>query len=219
MGVCDGCGVVVLAAGRGSRMGGPKTLMRVDGRAWWEDQHERLVSLGGECRWVVTEQVRRGMYDGEWKAAEGIEMVVVESGRPMFDSLFHGIAAWLNEHGGAESVAGVYVLPVDVPVAKGDVWRVLREAAVGRPAVPVYAKEEGAAAARGHPVYLPTTWIVSELVPAVREAAAWNKMDELRLDRLIGTSRVLQSVDDPAVIANLNTHADVRAWVGRHKQS
>ena len=53
--------MIMLAAGRGTRMGSPKALMSVGGRAWWREQQERLTELRIASLWVVSEQVRRAM--------------------------------------------------------------------------------------------------------------------------------------------------------------
>ena len=52
-----GISVVVLAAGRGTRMGGPKALMEVRGRVWWRWQREWLApaeAAGATVVWLVS---------------------------------------------------------------------------------------------------------------------------------------------------------------------
>ena len=49
--------VLVLAAGRGRRMGGPKALMMVEGEPWWMRQRRRIAEVGIPMTWVVSPQV------------------------------------------------------------------------------------------------------------------------------------------------------------------
>ena len=58
----DAC-CLVLAAGRGRRMGGPKALMQVHGQPWWRLQRERLAAAGVESLWIASPDVAAAWTD------------------------------------------------------------------------------------------------------------------------------------------------------------
>lgn len=128
---------VVLAAGRGRRMGGPKALMRVVGREWWRLQEERLEHAGVHRVWVVSPAVRAQV--------RGLTTAEADPDAPMFASVLAGMRAAPG--------AGLFILPVDVPAPGPDVWRLLAAAADAGVAVPTSHGE------RGHPIALSRPWI------------------------------------------------------------
>lgn len=178
--------IIVLAAGRGTRMGGPKALMAVGKRPWWQTQEGRLAAAART--WVVSPQVAAQM------GGCASPLVLADPEAPMFDSLRAGIdAAGRNE--------GILVLPVDVPAPASSTIAALTRAAGAGVAVPVHR------ARRGHPVALSRGWINRVLLPAC--AAGQN----LRLDHLIEPDARVVPVDDPDTVVNLNTPRDVDRWL------
>jgi CTP:molybdopterin cytidylyltransferase MocA len=184
-----GLPVIVLAAGRGTRMGGPKATMSVGGRPWWMWQSERLAAAGVAAVWVVSPVVRAAMAGGK----SGIQPAMVDGSpdAPMFESVRAGL-----EFVGASRVRGVFVLPVDVPAARMDVWAALAGAGAGA-AAPSYR------GVHGHPIYLDWGLVERDVATAGPDA---------RLDEIIEGRIVYVDVDDPAVAVNLNTPEDVCAW-------
>lgn len=191
--------VVVLGAGRGRRMGGPKALMMIRGRAWWARQDERLRGYGFVPHWVVSESVRDAM-----RVSGGMpeRTAIADESAPMFASVLVGL-------GSVEDLErGVFLLPVDTPAPRAEHFE--RIARFDVPAHPTF-QDKG-----GHPLYLPCTWIERELgalltAAKVRGSAPVGR-DE-RLDKLIeGTSHRI-AVDDAGVVVNMNDPADVRAWL------
>lgn len=183
-------GVVVLAAGAGNRMGGPKALMPVWDQPWWRVQRERLSALDLIQVWAVNEHVEEDMdLDPD---APG-RRVLVDSSEPMFASVTAGLRD-LRE----KSLHGVFVLPIDVPAPSPTVWESLLGSSCC--AAPIYEDQ------RGHPVYLPSDWIETVAYPAFDNPDA-------RLDRLIGDSLNLIEVSDPDVAWNLNTQDDLQRWL------
>lgn len=177
--------VLVLAAGRGERMGTPKALMRVLGTAWWVRQQDAITRLGLAPVWVVSELVLRAT-DGE--IARCARAVVASDGAPMFESFLVGVNA-LRE----DPPEGVFVLPVDVPMTGLDVLDALRCA--GPVAAPRFGTDNG------HPLWLEWNWLSERL----------STSHPARLDDLTSPDRVLVDVRDPLVAMNLNRSSDVEA--------
>ena len=135
--------VVVLAAGRSSRLGEPKGLVMVEGRTWIDRQLEAL----GRRRAVLVLGHDRDCY----------LPVVLALGRPVdlvtnpdpdrgpFSSLQEGLAA-------VDPGSPAFVLPVDVPAPGKAVWAAL-EAALGpaEAAVPVHEGKGGTRCSWGPP--------------------------------------------------------------------
>ena len=178
--------VVVLAAGRSSRLGEPKGLVMVEGRTWIDRQLEAL----GRRRAVLVLGHDRDRY----------LPVVLALGRPVdlvtnpdpdrgpFSSLQEGLAA-------VDPGSPAFVLPVDVPAPGKAVWTAL-EASLGpaEAAVPVHDGKGG------HPVPLGAA-----LVARLLTRPASSRLDE-ELRALPLVARV--PVDDPRVGLNLNTASD-----------
>lgn len=180
-------------------MGVPKALMRVGGRPWCQQQRLRLRRVGLPVTWVLSAEVMRAARRSP-SALRGIRPVVLGDSRfPMFHSLLVGIVAARSRSPGAVR-GGVFVLPIDVPAPRPEVWRVLgRRRSVAVPWC------EGRS---GHPVYLPWSWIDRVILSGARGAAA------PRLDKLIRKDHATVKVQDPDIAVNLNTPAEVRAWLG-----
>jgi CTP:molybdopterin cytidylyltransferase MocA len=105
---------IVLAAGRGRRMGGPKALMTVGGLPWWQTQESRLAAAGVQRLWVVSAEVERAMRSGP---AVAPPLVPADPDAPMFESVRAGVSA-----AGAAS-GGAFILPVDVPAPGRSTWQ------------------------------------------------------------------------------------------------
>ncbi len=189
--------VLVLAAGRGTRMGTPKALMRVGGEPWWAVQQRRIDDAGPAQTWVVSAPVRTAMVE----QGARLDCVTADGGLPMFESLVAGLVRL-----GDDPPRGVFVLPVDVPAPGRGVFGVLP----GPGAVaPVYRGKPG------HPVYLSWGWVRRRiLTPGQGGAAPPLSGDQRRLDRLLAGEVVRVEVDDPATVANLNTPEDLERWLG-----
>jgi molybdenum cofactor cytidylyltransferase len=183
--------VVLLAAGRSSRMGEPKGLVLFAGRPWIEAQ---LAALDGRRVTVVLGHDGARYLEVIPDLAKRAEVVVnPDPDRGPFSSLQVGLAAVRGS-----APAPVFVLPVDVPAASAGVWRALEEALDPGldAAIPVF---EGRG---GHPVLLASPFIgrLCSRDPASPEA----RLDvELRLAK---ARRV--PTDDPRVRMNLNAPED-----------
>ncbi len=190
---CDETCAIVLAAGRGRRMGGPKALMDVGGLAWWRIQAARLAGAGIRSAWVVSPEVAEAF---GCEAGAPAALVIADADAPMFASVMAGLELLARDPPRA-----AFLLPIDVPAAGAGVWRELAEQ--GRPCIPCF---EGR---HGHPLYLPWNWIEQNLLNARHELAT------TRLDDLVRPELAHADVTDNSVVMNLNTPADVAAWVSR----
>ncbi|HEY8039995.1 MAG TPA: nucleotidyltransferase family protein [Polyangiaceae bacterium] len=187
--------VVVLAAGRSSRLGQPKGLVAVRGRPWLEHQLEALAGTGvGVRRVVLVLGFDREAYLAALPGVASMAVPVVNGApeRGPFSSLQCGLAEVVRD-----GDRPAFVLPVDVPVAAPDVWEALAGAlGPGIDAVvPVHGKG-------GHPVLLSST-LVRHLLTLPPEGP------ESRLDlqlRLVSVARV--PVADARVGLNLNVAED-----------
>lgn len=189
---------LVLAAGRGTRMGGPKALMTFQGHPWWRYQSDRLVSVGVRQLWVVSPEVDRVMSEHPDACCN---RVVADPMQPMFESLIVGIRS-LEEH----PPSMIFVLPVDVPVPDRSTHIALADA--GGVAIPIHRGRTG------HPVMLSWPWIQDQLLPIIgdgRDRAA------IRLDQMTSTFAQRVEVADASVVINLNTPCDMARWCNGKK--
>jgi molybdenum cofactor cytidylyltransferase len=180
--------VVLLAAGRSSRMGEPKGLVLVHGRPWIDLQLDTIEGAGSSA--VVVLGFDRERYEAARTGLAGRARVVhnPDPDRGPFSSLQCGLAA-------LPPGESAYVLPVDVPAPEVGVWARLSEAlgpAIDA-AVPTY---EGRG---GHPVLL-SPRLVARLLGLPPAS---------RLDLELAASTVARvPVGDARVRMNLNVPED-----------
>lgn len=183
--------VVVLAAGRSSRMGEPKGLVVVDGRPWIVRQ---LDALADRRVILVLGHDRERYLEAVPGLGRSVDVVTnPDPERGPFSSLQVGLSV-------VDPRKPAFVLPVDVPAALPGVWGAL-ETALGQAeaAVPV---QDGRG---GHPVLLGPALIVRLLA---RPNAAECRLDE-ELRKLAQAGRVVRvPVEDPRVRLNLNAPGD-----------
>ncbi len=182
---------IILAAGRGTRMGGPKLTMTVGGRPWWMTQAERLARAGVTPFWVVALSTTPPPLPGS--------ITTADSDSPMFASVRAGLRAWIRASG--RDAQGVFLLPIDTPVPRAEVWDALRTAAcaANAPAAPCQGD------LTGHPLFLPANWV--DRVLAADPAA--------RLDHITRDPLVRVPTDDRDAFTNLNTPEALAEWVAR----
>jgi molybdenum cofactor cytidylyltransferase len=183
--------VVVLAAGRSSRMGEPKGLVSFCGRPWILAQLDAVERAGGRVVLVLgadRERYLQALPD----LAQRVRLTFNDDpDRGPFSSLQCGLSVVAAS--GADALA--FVLPVDVPAAYPAVWGALRAALGGADAAIPELDGRG-----GHPVLLSPATVAHLLA---RPAGS-------RLDvELAALPRVLRvPVSDPRVRLNLNAPQD-----------
>lgn len=183
--------MIILAAGRGTRMGGPKALMHVDGREWWRAQDAALAALSLRRIWVVSRAVAPALP----AAHPDREVVLADELAPMFASIAAGLCAIAPS-----PPRGIFILPVDVPVPGAGVWAALRQR--GQVCVPTHGP------CRGHPLWMDWSFVEAALLPRIADPVS-------RLDELTRAACVAVETGDESVLLNLNTPADVVAYERR----
>ena len=126
--------LIMLAAGKSSRMGEPKGLVRVGKRSrpWIEIQLRRFLAAGGADAIVVLGYDRdRYLEELPWLVREGTEELPVidlvvnpKPERGPFSSLMEGWRFLRKKWPGSP----VFILPVDVPCPSGQVFQALSNA-------------------------------------------------------------------------------------------
>lgn len=190
---------LVLAAGRGNRMGGPKALMTVEGEPWWRTQSRRLLESGLEATWVVSPDVCNALRN---QPSAPASMVTADPDAPMFTSILAGVRTLADL-----TPRGLFILPVDTPAPARRVWSAI--AGTDRPRIPSCRGKHG------HPVFVP--WSIAETVLSLSSSPSL-KDGPARLDRIIAPTAEVIEVDDPAVCINLNTPTDIDRYLAS-KQS
>lgn len=204
---------IVLAAGRGERMGADKALLGLAGRPAIEHAVE-AVSRGGATRVIVVR--RRGAAPLPAAVAHATTLVEVEPDHEMIDSLRAGVAA----SAGADVIV---VLPVDHALAGAEATAlVLAQVVSGRAPIGVPLFDDHA----GHPVALAAA-VLPELdhVPTLREllradpsrvaavpvTSPWVRRDLDTPDDLAAARAALRGPAQP-VLALMHTHRSRRAF-------
>lgn len=181
---------LILAAGKGTRMGTPKALMQSGSVPWWHIQQGRLARANVPAFWIISPQVREGMSEPP------ADSITADPNAPMFASILAGLRA-------AHPTQGIFILPVDVPAATDSrIW-----AALASSPSPITPTHQGK---HGHPIFLPQSWLDAVLFPAVRAAT---DPTSLRLDTLIRPQLAELPVNDPVVACNLNTPDDLHRFL------
>jgi CTP:molybdopterin cytidylyltransferase MocA len=187
---------VILAAGDSRRMGTPKALLPLGEYTLLEYSLDRFASAGVRRRIVVLSRALASQIDSR-RLGGTHTSINTAPGRGPFSSLVLALEACRDPLG---QVAGVFVLPVDVPCADAKVLHAMAGAAEEpglRAVVPVVHGRGG------HPVLL--TPAGSAAVAAAAGSAA-----RLRLDVMLhgwGRSVRRLRVTDEDVLANLNDRA------------
>ena len=181
---------IVLAAGMGKRIGGPKMYLPIDGTTFHGRILDRLAGAGVVR--VVT--VIAGCEVGTAMAYAGGARLVVNPcpSEGMLSSVRTGVAA-LGE------TEGYLVIPVDHPEVALRTYRELLDAFAAEPGSVVRPVRQGRA---GHPVIIPLA--VARLIPAGDLPGGL-----AGVIRSSGAPVVSIEIDDPGILINVNTKADL----------
>jgi len=186
--------VVILAAGRSSRLGEPKGLVVVGGRFWIERQLD-AVAAAGVIRPVVVLGFDRDRYESVTGLTRRARIAVnPDPERGPFSSLQHGLALVGPDE-------AVFVLPIDVPAARPATWAAL-SGAIGSADAAVPTDEGGGG---GHPVLLSSGFAarLRALDPALPDARL-----DVQLRRLDPAAVARVAANDDRIRLNLNAPED-----------
>lgn len=206
--------LILLAAGKSSRMGRPKGLIDYFGRPWILEQCARFRAAGGE-RLVLILGYHQEAYFQEipWLKASmdqtirwhALEITAIVNPHPQggqFTSLLCAFSSSIIHR-----APGAWVLPIDVPGPGPKVYEALKAALHGplAVAVPRYLSRGG------HPVLLSASFIkaLAAIPPDDPEA----RLDE-QIHRLAPAARAYVPVEDRQVGLNLNTPLDLKGYLG-----
>lgn len=181
---------LILAAGEGTRFGGPKALAVLEGRTFLQRVHDAARGAGLGTILVVS---RRTI--GATAALAGDPVVVVndDPGSDMFESIRLGV-----DEARQRRAAGVVVLPVDHPLVEAaDCAAIARALSDGRIAVG-FAEDR-----RGHPVGVPESAFDALLSFAPSDGGTLRSFLAARRD---STERVAVS---PGAFLGVNTPAEL----------
>jgi len=183
-------GAVILAAGSGRRIGGPKALLPLEGETFFERVFRTLREAEiTNVVAVVSERVQREFAD---RIREITFVLNPDPDSDMLTSLRMGAAKICNAR-------GVFAVPVDHPFVRAETYRKLIAAFEENSAsvvVPAY-HERG-----GHPALLPLAWL-----RALPETSWRNGLRGAM--RESGVTVVRAAVDDPGVLRNVNVPSDL----------
>jgi molybdenum cofactor cytidylyltransferase len=200
--------LVLLAAGRSSRMGRPKGLVPVDDGTLVDYQLRRFGAAGGRLVALVVGE-HASQYATAVVAPGGIELQIVENPRPElgpFSSIVRGLAAL--------AAPAAFVLPIDCPAASPAAWQSLAAALSAGVEAIVPRRPDGRG---GHPVLLGGA-LLPRLV-AMDPEGPTARLDHILRQLESEAPERLRSVPttDPAIHWNLNSPADLAAWSATRK--
>lgn len=193
--------VILLAAGRSSRMGQPKGLVQIENRPWIEWQLESLRAAGAETVVVVLGHDAEAYENALAKIAiAGLGVVTtrnLDPDRGQFSSIQEGLRCALSA---GFAAGGVYILPVDVPCANAEAWQRMREARDGCSVLIPTIEGHG-----GHPVWISENFARSLVL--LDPAAPESRLDA-QIHRLPVGQVARVNVADSAILANFNAESD-----------
>lgn len=185
---------LVLAAGAGSRIGSPKALLHHQGKSYLSLILENLERAGVREIIVV---VSPAIHDAARSIAAGRKLVInPDPATDMMSSLRLGLRA-------IDNAAGCLVIPVDHPFVRPETYRKLVDTFLQYPdeiAKPIFKKSGG------HPIAMPLQWARRFTEPPLTEGLR-------SAIRQSGIPINAVEVDDPGVLQNVNTVADLKNTV------
>ncbi len=192
------CAGLILAAGEGRRAGGPKALLKLEGKTFLEIAIGHLRQAGldpvvavlgaraGEIRKVVDRQGALLADNPDWP-------------RGMFSSLQVGLRALAAEQRGEPGPEGVVVSLVDHPFVQCSTIRRLLESFDPAEVDALLPRHRGRS---GHPVLLGR-----RVLDAVLEADRDATLRDLLFQKGVRVKRL--EVDDPGILKNINRAQDL----------
>jgi len=187
--------VVILGAGHGTRMGGPKIFARIEDVTFLERILARVREAG--CPAILT--VDPGFH-AQVEALLGklpplpLRLVETDGKQPMLASVQAGLTALDG------TAAGAWLWPVDAPLLSPDGWRRARAAVQARPDAILKLRAGGRT---GHPTWFPR-WACDAIVGGIWEDGLQGFLAEVpstRIDQLELPGETLGDFNTPEQLA------------------
>jgi molybdenum cofactor cytidylyltransferase len=189
--VTDRPAAVILAAGRGARIGQPKHRLQAEGGTFLD----KVLVLTREAGCGIVVCVAAGDEADEVRRVSGPTVRVAvnpDPARGMLSSLQEALPL-------LDAVPGTFVFPVDHPYVAPATARLLMESVLGQLDAVVKPEFQGRG---GHPVYIPAA-LFTPILHAQRD-------DSLRTVIAASRIRVVRIVvTDEGVVRNVNTPGDI----------
>lgn len=179
---------IVLAAGKGRRMGGPKALLMVDGKPLIDAHVQRLSEVG--CRPIIV--VTRAATAAAMGDIPGARVICADTA-----SMAESLAVAISRITAAPDRT-VMIVPIDTLPARRGTLKALLNAAASEGTLVATPRHRGQS---GHPIALR-----DQVLDVFRTGYAGSLRD---LVRSTGAQRRLVEVDDAAVLVDLDTPADL----------
>lgn len=193
---------IVPAAGRSSRMGQPKLLMRLRGETLIQHVVTALLKGGVDRVVVVTppENTTEGPAIADEARRAGSDVIVPET-RPA--EMRRSVELGLERFGQTNPTPELVVLtPGDVPGIHPELVARLCEVAVEQPG---YLVVPGYGGRRGHPLVLP--WSMAMQIPGLPSGEGINALVARHQDSILEVA-----VSNPELLADLDTPDDLDRW-------
>ncbi|MFZ5432882.1 MAG: nucleotidyltransferase family protein [Calditrichota bacterium] len=183
-------GAVILAAGRGRRIGEPKALLPLHGSTFLEHIVNTIRSAGiTDIAAVVSDP----LYERVAKTLP--DCAVVVNPNPDGDMLSSVRIGLKN----SDVVRGVFIVPVDHPFVEVNTYRRLMTALTEYPNHVVIPEYNGSG---GHPILVPSSF--TKILHSMRTVSALN-----RAIKESGLEIVRTPVNDAGILKNVNTAQDL----------
>ncbi len=202
---------IVLAAGLGSRMGGPKTRLMLDDRSFLWHHAERLAEVGcAEVVLVVRPDDPAGGLGAQPRARSTMPLTarpaLVVPARPcsQAESFARGLDALARVQGDVSANDVVIVMPVDMLPPRRSTMATLVAAALAEDVdavTPRLRRGDGVRERSGHPIVVRFGLVSGYLGP---RGSTKPLRDVVRASR-----RVRLDVDDDAIVSDLDTPRDL----------
>jgi CTP:molybdopterin cytidylyltransferase MocA len=193
---------IVLAAGEGRRMGGEKALLALEGATLVEHHVARLAELGCQSIAVVVRPSAVDLVRTLVRAQHEVRVAGVTT-RSQAESLAAALA--VLDRAGRTRQDVIIVTPVDMLPAEASTYRALL-ACLGRDTLAVTPLYRGRG---GHPVIVRRALLAPYEAPPSAAHPSPPSLREVLTAALEARRRI--EVDDPRVLGDLDTPADVRA--------
>ncbi|MDH5561049.1 MAG: NTP transferase domain-containing protein [Deltaproteobacteria bacterium] len=209
--------LILLAAGKSSRMGMPKGLLEIGDHTLLENQLKCFRIAGGSQVVLALGEDREQYFErlpglkktlGIWKRLFDVDLLTLINPNPdegPFSSLLLAVEAVQELKRPA-----AFILPVDVPAAGGTLWRLMANEM--RPGVglvkPVHLNKGG------HPVLVSSPLLKN--MAGIKSAHPEARLD-LQLNKLPQNNIHLVKTDDAHILINLNDPEQYRLFLNRHR--